>query len=252
MSSDFNRKVYELPVVVNGHTDFHLDPPEITIKKILLNDLPKWRMFDIGVGTGRTTEHFANIVKAYVGVDYSLPMVSACKRKFSHRFELADVRDLSKFKGQDFDFILFSNNGIDTLNHKDRLKALAEITQVGHKGTYFCFSTHNLQSAGSLRKKEPYKAKWMKQLRMGLGYLQLRIQLSIYQTFKQCLTHMILRDGAEAFRLQLYYVRPDEQIQQLQQAGFSDIRIFSTDGHEVNLQELPCTKDRSLYFLCRI
>ena len=38
-------------------------------------------MLDIGVGTGRTTMHFAGLVKEYVGVDYSSALIQACPEK---------------------------------------------------------------------------------------------------------------------------------------------------------------------------
>ena len=72
------------------------------------------KMLDIGVGGGRTTLHFAPLVKEYVGIDYSQNMIKACQERFAQvSFQTADARSMGIFKDSTFDFILFSYNGID-------------------------------------------------------------------------------------------------------------------------------------------
>jgi SAM-dependent methyltransferase len=46
---------------------------------------------------------------------------------------------------QNFDFILFSFNGIDYVPACDRNAVFRELRRVGSKGGLFFFSTHNLQ-----------------------------------------------------------------------------------------------------------
>ena len=114
--------------------------PELSILEELRTELPNFRMLDIGVGAGRTTKHFAGLVKEYVGVDYSITMIKACREKFpQYRLEVADARNLSLFDDAYFDFVLFSFNGIDAVEHQDRLAILREIRRVLRKGGYFCF-----------------------------------------------------------------------------------------------------------------
>ena len=48
------------------------------------------------------------------------------------------------FEDSSFDFILFSFNGIDYMNHDERIRTLREIRRILKTGGYFCFSTHNL------------------------------------------------------------------------------------------------------------
>ena len=57
----------------------------------------------------------------------------------------------------------------------------------------------------------------------------------------------ILNDGAHGFRLGLYYVRPDHQIQQLEEAGFGVDVIYDGNGKSVFVEDEPAG---SLSFLC--
>jgi ubiquinone/menaquinone biosynthesis C-methylase UbiE len=126
-----------------------LQLPEEKIIKQLETKLRKMKMLDIGVGGGRTVPYFAKLAKEYIGIDYSVEMINACKRRFSDfsantMFEVCDVRSMKMFSDNAFDFILFSFNGIDYISHQERLDSLKEIQRVGKPGSYFCFSTHNL------------------------------------------------------------------------------------------------------------
>ena len=106
-----------------GHyiSELELQPPEAEILQELRNELPNLKMLDIGVGAGRTTQHFAGLAKEYIGIDYSSTMIEACRKKFpQYRLEVADARNLSIFDDAYFDFILFSFNGIDAVEHEDR------------------------------------------------------------------------------------------------------------------------------------
>ena len=148
-SSNFQvKRVYESNDFVDDYLpQTELQIPEKAILEELKNELSSFRMLDIGVGTGRTTRHFAELVKEYVGVDYSSALIKACREKFTkYRLEWADARNLSLFDEEYFDFVLFSFNGIDAVEHQDRLAILCEIRRVLRRGGYFCFSTLNLNS----------------------------------------------------------------------------------------------------------
>ena len=134
-----------------------LQLPERTIFDALSDRLRTMRMLDIGVGGGRTTEHFAGLVKQYIGIDYSEPMIEVCRTRFSDqfpdaRFEVGDATDMRSFDNASFDFILFSFNGIDYVTHEERLEAFRAVHRVGCAGAVFCFSTHNIQSIDRLNR----------------------------------------------------------------------------------------------------
>lgn len=123
--------------------EIQLQKPEQVILDKLKNKLKDMKMLDIGVGTGRTTLHFANLVKKYIGIDYSKELIDICKKRFSNlNFKVCDARNMEIFENNSFDFILFSYNGLDCVSHEDRLKILYEIIRICKNEGYFCFSTH--------------------------------------------------------------------------------------------------------------
>src|SRR3989338_5138826 len=128
-----NQNTYKARDVVAKYSiQNHLYKHEKRILDLFRNKLRHMKMLDVGVGGGRTTYHFAPAVKEYVGIDYSDEMITACKRRFSKykesykgniSFRLCDVRSMSIFNSNYFDFILVSANGLDYIPHDDRLKA---------------------------------------------------------------------------------------------------------------------------------
>ena len=50
---------------------------------------------------------------------------------------------MNEFKDEEFDYIIFSFNGLDSINHEDRLKGLREIYRVLKQDCLFVFSSHN-------------------------------------------------------------------------------------------------------------
>lgn len=102
------------------------------------------KMLDIGVGAGRTTHYFAHLTKEYVGIDYSENMIKVCREKFQNypkkiSFEVCDARSLKFFEDSYLDFVLFSYNGLDYMNHEDRLRVLREIRRATKEGGTFVF-----------------------------------------------------------------------------------------------------------------
>jgi len=261
MINENNHQTYAARGIVNHYARLkQLQPAEERIIELLGDRLSRMKMLDIGVGGGRTTQHFCKLVSQYIGIDYSAEMIAACQRRFSTSsqpvwLEVCDVRDMSRFQDNSFDFILFSFNGIDYISHQDRLQVFPEIHRVGKSGGYFCFSTHNLQGI------EP-EFDWQKQLSLNplTSYVNL-IMWGIIRLFNPSITlkqlkaspYAILRDESHNFRLQTYYVRPQEQIKQLE-ANFKDIKVYSwKTGLELSSQsDLASNTDMWLYYLCAI
>lgn len=64
--------------------------------------------------------------------------------------------------------------------------------------------------------------------------------------------YAILKDGVHEFRLNVYYVKPLYQIEQLHRAGFANARVFSlSKGLEIDPPELDKNRDPWLYFVCQ-
>jgi len=262
MTHDQNQRTYATPSIVRHYAALsELQPAEQTILDRLREPLLGMQMLDIGVGGGRTTLHFAAAVSGYIGIDASAEMITACQQRFAAQgksFACCDVRAMSQFEENSFDFILFSFNGIDYMSHTDRLRVFQEICRVGKPGGYFCFSSHNLQAL-------ELEFDWRNQLRCNpiTTYSNL-VMLLLLRGFNRAirpkqlntLAYAVIRDESHNFRLQTYYVRPQEQLRQLM-ADFKDIQIYSwktgleifnSDAVEAN----SANSDLWLYYLCVI
>jgi ubiquinone/menaquinone biosynthesis C-methylase UbiE len=252
-----NIRTYAKASIVGYYQQLNeLQPAE----QILLKDLsPSYKMLDIGVGAGRTTKHFYPLTTQYLGIDNSAEMIAACRKRFPKlaetTFQVGDARDMSCFADNQFDVILFSFNGIDYVSHDDRLRILREIYRVGKPGATSCFSSHNLQGFEKL-------IDWKSQLSLNpiTTYTNL-VMLCLLRVLNPALSskvlkklsHTIIKDESHNFRLKTYYIRPQEQITQLENY-FSNIQVYSWQ----NTQELLTEAERSgntdmwLYYFCTV
>jgi ubiquinone/menaquinone biosynthesis C-methylase UbiE len=260
MRNESNKNIYSSFGIVQYYAQLKaLQPAEQTILNLFKDRLSNMKMLDIGVGGGRTTQHFSQVTADYIGIDYSAAMIAACKKRFlissQISFEVSDVRDMSQFEDNSFDFILFSFNGIDYMSHTDRLKVLQEISRVGKSGGHFFFSSHNLHAFEQ-------EFNFRKQLSFNplTTYTNL-VMFTLLRTFNpsltlqklQAATHAIVKDESHNFRLNTYYVRHQEQLDQLE-PNFSNITSYSwSSGLELTpKQALDSNSDLWLYYLCTI
>jgi len=176
----------------------YITDAEKTIRDSL--KLKDMAMLDIGVGAGRTTAHFAPLVKEYLGIDYSGPMIEECRRMFpNYRFWVMDARNMLQIPSDHFDFILFSFNGIDQCGFDDRWRILSEIRRVGKVGGTVAFSSHNMD-------KLP---KW-----------------KMYLNRIKNLHYAMVNDGTHGWKMKQFYINPLAQIRMLQDLGFKKIEII--------------------------
>jgi len=253
-----NRISWNSKSVIDTYIDDHeLQKPEAAILNLFKNQLTNWCMLDIGIGLGRTTQHFAPLAKEYVGIDYSEKMIQTYKQlnpepKPNISIQVGDARSMRELADDYFDFILFSFNGIDYVTHEERHQVFEEVKRVGKKGGYFAFSTHNLYYIDKL---------YAVNLEQGLKY-------SAYQCYKyfrliyengfpgkyKNRDFAILNDGTNHFTLNTYYIKPAAQLEQLEQAGFTDISLFSyKTGEKLDQANLSrANKDSWIYYLCKI
>jgi ubiquinone/menaquinone biosynthesis C-methylase UbiE len=286
------KSAHEIPHWVNMYSewDFLLVPENIVFER-LRSQLSEMRMLDIGVGGGRTACHFAQATKEYVGIDFDSGMIEACRKRFASfpkkvTFLECNAKSMSIFKDGYFDFILFSFNGLDYLSHNDRLKALREIRRVGKPGGYFLVSSHNLRAidhlfAGvselSVRfRKHP--AKFLSEVYANRAllnplwkYLSLRYRNPTMWNIRKLRSkdYAIIYDGVYSETLKFfllstwkhlghyYYIKPEAQIQQLEEAGFKVVDVYASDtrfdGRWVDrATELHAVTDCWLYYFCEI
>jgi ubiquinone/menaquinone biosynthesis C-methylase UbiE len=255
-----NQQTYTAPDIVSYYSQLReLQAAEKTILERFRSDWKQLKVLDMGIGGGRTTQYLASLVSEYVGIDYSPEMIRACQARFttSEKLKLlvCDARDLSRLEESYFDFILFSFNGLDYISHEERLQVLKEVKRVGKSGSYFYFSTHNLQGL-----EDEFNGQKKISLNPFTSYVNL-VMLGFLHLFNyplnlkkiQGLDYLMVRDEPHNFRLSTYYIRPIKQLEQLQ-PYFTNIQVYSwLTGLEVSQgQELKKNREMWLYYLCQI
>lgn len=251
LASVLVKRVYESNSFIDDYIpQVELQKPESEVLEELKNELPNLRMLDIGVGLGRTTRYFAPLAKEYIGIDYSSNMIKTCRLKYSNlRFEVADARNLSLFKDAYFDFVMFSFNGIDNVEHKERVTILGEIHRVMRKGGYFCFSTLNLNS---WRLKPPFKFSKSPRLLYRSTYNFL-LNYEVLRTLKPNRTklqHAMVYFTYKDFLLRNYFITPSGQLKQLQDAGFSETKAYELNSGKI-INDPTNMLDYYVYFLTK-
>jgi SAM-dependent methyltransferase len=261
-------------------------PPEATILTELRDRLPSARMLDLGVGGGRTTRHFAPLVREYIGLDLSDGMVAACQAEFGHQypsasFVVGDARDLSRFSDNSFDLVLFAFNGIDSVGDQpDRLRALSEIRRVCAPGGHFAVSTDNLLYArrtlsvthalAELAASRPARTvardllsnprRTVRAIRRPLrlrwaNFPTRRLRkphaMYVYVRHRYEVSPVGFTRPGERIRIDGYAIEPAAQVQQLEALGFRDIRILAMDGRTVtDGDNAELSRWQWLYYLC--
>jgi SAM-dependent methyltransferase len=122
--------------------DSWTDKGERNVLNELAPRLRDRRLLDIGVGAGRTAWFLPLMSDDYVAIDYTPEMVAAARHNHPGLdIREGDARDLSDFEDGRFDFVMFSYNGLDALDHADRALALAEFHRVLAPGGILMYST---------------------------------------------------------------------------------------------------------------
>lgn len=213
------------------------------------------RLLDIGVGGGRTTERFAKAVRDYVGADYSSSMVEAAKQRFAEKldnavFERADARNLVNHPDSSFDVLLFSFNGVDTLNAEEREQFFGEAHRVLRERGLLIFSSHNLSALDLV-----FRFKRPKTLNALVENTRRRvIQLSKNPPLSSLMEKdwALVYDGTHGKLLRHYYVTPAAQVRQLAARGFTDIRVIDTQsGSDIDPDSQSASRVRWPYFFAR-
>lgn len=193
-------------------------------------------VLDIGVGAGRTTEILASRAGRYVGIDYTAEMIALCRKKYPDlRFEVMDARDLGAFADSSFDLVVFSFNGIDSVEGEGRLRIFSEVARVLRPGGAFVFSTFNRGWKGFGDAPRNQSFTWTAQpLRLGYHLaMQVissfrRLWLRRYQIHGE---HAVLLHPAHHYGIMVYATTPAQLHAQLTAAALADdIRIFSLEG----------------------
>ena len=127
--------------MVEAYSGDRLLPQE----EVVFRAIKPGRLLDLGCGTGRTTAILSRKGFTVVGLDISEAMVSEAVRLYPRiPFLLGDACDLGGFNSGEFDYVLFSFNGLDLLYpYELRKKCVDEAWRVLRSGGLFIYSSHN-------------------------------------------------------------------------------------------------------------
>ena len=258
--SEINLKTYSKPLETRKYARLAgLLPAETAIIERYRDDIAGKAILDIGVGGGRTTEGLLRVSSDYLGTDYAPAMIERCRTRFPGvRFDVVDVRDLSRFADESFALVMFSYNGISSLNHEDRLQALREMRRVLSRRGVCVFSAHNRNSpqtgAWSLRHIPPPRD-WVKapvpSLKQLLKYpLGIRNSLAHRHHERSEPDYAIVNDEAGCYGLMSYVITVDKQLAQLRSVGFVPLEAVGINGRVLRPDEYDTTEPW-IYYVAR-
>lgn len=245
---EINRRTWRNPIARRDYrasTGF-INEGERLVFEIARKRASGGRILDIGIGGGRTTGLFCDIAADYVGIDYTPEMVELAQRNYPQA-QLAhmDARDLSAFGNASFDLVLFSYNGIDSVDAEGRRAVLSEVSRVLRAGGTFVFSTFNRNWHGFGEKRARSSIVWSNDpLRLGFRLVKHAMGLVRERRFAPLEQregeHAILLHRAHDFGIMVYATTPQQLRAQLGASGFDgDPMLFSVDGHLLGGEILP-------------
>jgi ubiquinone/menaquinone biosynthesis C-methylase UbiE len=250
-----NKHTWESKKIVyfyeNREDQYLYHPEEVILQGIRY--LKRKKLLDIGIGTGRTTLILHNKVAYYYGIDYSLNMIEACRKRFKTNknllLEHGDATDLSRFMDESFDIVFFSYNGIDYMNDLNgRQASLIGMYRILKPGGYLIFSSHNYYYISEYYKFPRFRLK-LAFLKKMLKFFLIPLYNGVYQRYQHT-DYTLFNDGALRFNLTTFYIKPEFQIDLLKNVGFVDIAVFNLNGEEVWENYHQTNNDYFLYYRC--
>ncbi len=245
---DANRAVFEKPTIAAEYDPAEIPklfPTERVILQRYRTDYVNRDVLDLGIGAGRTTGFIAPHAASYLGLDYSAAAIEFARQRYPQwQFRVGDARAMPDLADESFDFIIFSFNGIDYVDHNDRMRILREVARLLKRGGLFVFSSHNLAQLTGQRSFIVRRLATVRELRpfstplQAVGALSV-IAVSLYNHLRNVRKerrgsdYALVNDPLHNFSIITYYVDSDEQRRQLAMAGFSDPIIQDDAGERV-------------------
>jgi SAM-dependent methyltransferase len=235
-----------------------LQAPERVLLGLIEEDVRGAPILDLGVGAGRTTRYLRSLSDDYLGVDYSPTMVAACRRRYPDaRFAVLDARSLREFEAERFGLVMFSFNGLDCIDHRDRMDVLLQIRRILRPGGWFLFSSHNRDAPVERYHLPPfYGSRNPARLVVRAGAWTIaaaraaRNRRRLRQDEYETESYAIRNDRAHEYSLLTYYVRTVDQFAQLREAGFvASPSAYALDGRR--LEDGETCRDAWVYYAVR-
>jgi ubiquinone/menaquinone biosynthesis C-methylase UbiE len=232
--SDDNQQIYEDAGVIDIYKS--AAPPqqaELNMFEPLSEELKAGRLLDIGIGAGRTTAYLLPKVGHYVGFDYSHGLVEAAQQLYPDaEIVWCDARDMSIFEDASFDFVNFSFNGLDSLDHEGRLQVLAEVRRILKPGGHWMFSSHNRDyyRRGLMPWQPPFKPGRVMLKKSAHAIISFKNWRKLRKEQVETPEYALVNDEAHRYSLLHYYVTPEQQTRQLEDAGFTEVTVYDQFG----------------------
>ena len=248
-----NQAVYHAKGIERAYRSMQLSAAEVSVLLKYQGDFAGRDVLDLGVGTGRTTHYLAPLAGRYTGIDYSPHMINHMHANFPDVHALlADMRDLSMFADQSFDFVLGSNNVMDAVSHADRLTVLGEVHRILRAGGLFIFSSHNRDCA-TATSGPLLQLSWnpATQLRNLASFVRQFVNHQRTRKLRRIETeYSLLDDGGHDYMLLHYYVDRSHGELQLSRVGFEMLDVFAHSGLVKAREEKDVTSP-SLHYVAR-
>lgn len=237
-----------------------LQPPEQMLLGLFRDRWPGISMLDLGVGAGRTAYTFAPLAGRYVGLDLSEEMVRLSRELVGEdettRFLACDARNLAEeFEGERFDLILFSYNGLDALEHEDRMSVLRQVRELLADGGRFLFSSHSVAALPldverpRIDVRDPLRSAYRLYSAVPHARRLRRVNRELDLDTARSRGWIQLRDGDHSFDALYYYVQPAYQLRQLRDCGLEAEGVYALSGQAVDPDDPG--RDPWLHYLCR-
>jgi SAM-dependent methyltransferase len=214
-------------------------------------------ILDIGIGGGRTTPLLTSISRNYIGVDYTPCMIEIARRRFPGIcFQEMDARSL-RFADGSFQLVMFSYNGIDSVDPAGRIEILRQVHRVLRPGGYFVFSSLN-------RDGPAWGASWPDwsvfreaglsppRLANAVGKFALG-GINRLRTHPSCIGRpaAIGLISAHNFGLLVVFTSLGGQLLQLKECGFQVEAVFEPSGRQVAPDGSEATEAPWCHFVAR-
>lgn len=234
------------------------DKGEMRVLLSIASEVRGKAVLDVGVGTGRTTSLLRLLTDDYVGIDYVPVMVEQARKAFpGNDLRVGDVLDLKEFSEASKTLVLFSYNGLDSLDHDSRPVALANMARTVAPGGYLVYSTLNLESPHPTRKpwtppQRPVEKGTEGILLWWFRLFRLTAQLPLHMWIRTRTQKLSRRgDGwasepaaGSGWRLILHFTTLARAKEEVAAAGLVLERIITVDGVDVT----ECDSTDALYF----
>lgn len=238
------------------------DPGEGAAIAFVSDEVRGKPLLDVGMGAGRTVPMLTSLSADYTGVDYTPELVSICRRNHPGvQVHVMDARNMSAFADDSFAFVMFSFNGIDSVNNDDRQKVLREFARVLKPGGVALFSTHNMHGPSyretpirSLRVPNTYNP-----IKFGVSSARIiyNLPIAIFNYVrnspfnKEYDGYAVRVCAAHNFGILIQYIDINMQRRQCAEAGFRIEAIFGSNSGERITEKSDVTREDYLHFVVR-